>query len=201
MTAMALALGLAGCGATLPTPAEVPLAAPPGLTLPVKGRAMLYVAESDLKRKFGYDLNRISREETDIKDGQLLQSAGRELLSKAFATVTSNQPLPRPHVMVRVTGAANWNRVDGSYKVTCGVNALESDGIPIGSWLNVFKATPIHTFESALPRLYAQCLRQPMEDMMRSPVIAEMARTGFPEPDPVKVDPYLRSQGFIIRGD
>jgi len=200
MIGAALAVMLAGCGATLPKSAEVPLATPPGLALPLKGRALLYVADVDLKRKFAYDLNRISREETDIPDGVLLQGAARDLLSKGFATVTSNEPLPLPHVVVRVGGVAAWNRVEGSYRVTCSVDAYESDGIPIGSFLNLFKSTPLHGFEEALPRLYAQCLRQPMEDMLRSPAIAALAKAGFPEPNPVKTDAYLRSQGFVIRG-
>jgi hypothetical protein len=194
-----MVLALAACGAGVPRPEEITVAAPAGMTLPVQGRAMVMMAESDLSRTFSYSLNRVSAEQTKIPEGQAMDLAARTVLGRAFATVATNSPALRPHVLARTTGKAVWNRADGSYRVSCEVSAFESDGMPIGRYSNAFNATPITGFETALPALYSQCFKGPVEELMRSSTISRLNAAGFPEPDAVKTAGYLRSQGYVVK--
>lgn len=199
MMVAALGIVLSGC-AQPPRPEQVTLAAPPGLTLPTSGRAMVYIAQSDLDRKFSYDLNRVSKEETDIPEGQALASASRAVLGKAFAQVATNDPRIQPDVIARVGGTAVYDRIGGTFKVKCEVDSYRADGDPIGHFFNVYKSAPVLSFGESLPRLYAQCLKPAVEEMMRSPSMLAMVRAGFPRPDPAAADAYLRSQGFTVQG-
>jgi hypothetical protein len=195
--AAALILALGGCTGGLPEPREIPLAAP--TALPAKARVLIHIAQSDLERKFSYQLNSISRQETDIDEGAALQQAAVGLLGRAFAATAVNQVTPRPDVVVRVSGTEVYARVDGTFRVSCGIDAARADGIPLGHFYSAYKSPAAMSLEAALPRVYAQCLKGPVEDLLRSPEFAQLAAAGFPAPDPAVSDGYLRSQGFVVR--
>ncbi|MDA8230675.1 MAG: hypothetical protein M0006_04995 [Magnetospirillum sp.] len=199
IVAVAVGVALSAC-AQIPRPEDVALTSPPGMALPVKGRLMVYISDQDLARKFSYNINPISKEETGISDGQALDRAARGVLGKAFAVVATNDPGIRPDVVARITGKAVWDRDDGSFKVTCELDAHRADGDAIGYFFSVIKSAPVMSFAEALPRVYAQCLKPPTEELMRSPAMAAMVRAGFPPLDPAAVRSYLRSQGFAMTG-
>ena len=195
----AMVLAVSACGATLPQPEDVKVSAPSGMNLPVKGRAMVMLAEADLNRTFSYSLNRIGSEQTQIPEGKAMDRALHGVMGRAFSSVTTNDPALRPHVIARASGKAIWNRIDGTYRVHCEIMAYEGDGIPIGRFANAFSAKPLDTFESALAPLYTQCFKQPVEEMMASPALARMSAAGFPEPNQAASTAYLQAQGFAVR--
>ncbi len=197
MGAAVLTLVVGGCAAGLPDPGEVRLSA--AMALPVRARVLVDVAQSDLDRKFTYDINAISPQDTGLKDGVAMQQAAVGLLGHAFAAVTANQPSPRPDVVARVTGTAVFNQVAGTFHVVCGIDAVRADGIPLGHFYATYKSQPVMSLEASLPRVYAQCLKGPVEDLLRSPEFTRLAAAGFPAPDPAVVDGYLRSQGYMVR--
>ena len=200
MVVMVVAALLAGCGGGPPKPETLTLAAPDGARLPLPARAMVFVAQSDLERTLTYDINQVSQQTTDIRDGEAMEQAARALVSKAFATTATNQPTLRPHVVLRVTGKAVWNYRASEFKVTCEISATDGIGALIGRFPGAYRSEPVLSLESSLAPVYAQCLREPLEHLLRTPEIAEMSRAGFPDPDLAATNAYLRSQGFVIPG-
>lgn len=194
-----LGVMLSGCLPSLPPAEQVKVAAPSGMTLPLPGRVLVFIAQADLDRLFSYDLNRQSAQKTDVREGAALDAAARTVLGKAFAVAETNRADIRPHVVARVTGKAVWNRVDNTFRVVCELDATDADGMPIGHFPNVYKSPSLIGFEANLPLVYAQCLRPAVEQLLASPDVVALARAGFPEPDPVKSAIYLRSQGFVVR--
>ena len=195
-TAM-LALALGGCAANLPDPGQVKLAVP--AALPLRARVLVDIAQSDLDRKLSYQLNQVSRQDTDIKEGLALEQAAVGLLGQVFAATAVNQPSPRPDVIARITGTAVYNRVAGTFRVICGIDANRVDGIPLGHFYNAYTSEPVLSLEGSLPRVYAQCLKGPVEDLLRAPAFTRLAAAGFPPPDPAAATGYLRSQGYVVR--
>lgn len=200
MLAAAFVLGLAGCGASLPKPDEIAPTAPAGLALPLKARVMLFVAQADLERKLAYDVNLVSVEVTDIKEGEALAQAAQALLAKAFATVATNQPSIRPQVVARVTGKAVWDRKESTFRINCEIFATDAGGGLIGRYFDIYRSPSVLSLESSLAPAFGQCLKRPLDEFLRSPGLAELARAGFPEPVPAVGNAYLRSQGFVIPG-
>lgn len=195
--AAALTVALGGCGPSLPDPGAIHLSAP--LALPQRARVMIDIAPPDLDRKFSYKLNTVSRQTTDIGDGAAMAQAASGLLGHAFAATSVNQASPSPEVVARITGTAVFDRVGGTFRVECGLDAARADGIPFGHFYNVYKSPPVLSLEDNLPRVYAQCLKGPVEDMLRSPEFTTFAAAGFPALDPATVAGYLRSQGYAVR--
>ena len=199
MMAATLGLALAGC-ANLPQPESFTPTAPAGAALPLKARALVVIATDDLGRKLSYDGNHQNVDTTDIGDGLALERAARALASKAFATVATNKPAIRPQLLLRVTGKAVWNYRDSSFKVTCEIFATDGVGTPIGHFPGAYRSPPVIDMESSLTPIYGQCLRNPLNELLRAQGLADMIRTGFPEPDVAATNAYLRSQGFVISG-
>lgn len=194
--AAALMLALGGCALGLPDPGEIRLAAP--VALPAGARVMVDIAQGDLDRKFSYRINDSGQQDTDIQEGAALEQAAMGLLGRAFTAAAVNRTTPRPDVVARVTGTAQY-RSDGTFRVVCGLDAARGDGIPLGHYYNAYTSPPVLGLETGLRRVYAQCLKGPVEDMLRSPEFARLAAAGFPAPDPAATDAYLRSQGFVVR--
>jgi len=199
MSAAVLGLALAGC-ASLPQPENATPTAPAGATLPLKARALVVIAPDELGRKLSYDGNHKELDTTDIGDGLALERAARALASKAFATVATNQPSLRPQLVLRVTGKAVWNYRDSSFKVSCEIFATDGIGAPIGHFPGGYRSPPVIDMEASLTPIYGQCLRNPLDELLRAPGLAELLRAGFPDSDVAATNAYLRSQGFVIAG-
>jgi hypothetical protein len=196
MTAMGLAALVAACG-TLPPPQAVPVTPPPGLSLPVPGTALILISDQDMDRLFSYDLNRITREKTDYKEGEAMALAARDVMAHAFAQVAVNDPDFRPNVIARIGGQADWSQGAATFTVSCHLDATDATGIPIGHFYNTYHSPALASMTASLPRVYAQCLRGPVQDLMASAPVEAQARAGFPAANPVAVDAYLRSQGLV----
>jgi len=199
MMVAALVTALCGC-TSVPAPENIAPAAPSGMALPLKARAMVVIAPDDLSRKLSYDANHKDVDTTDIPDGLALERAARALAANAFATVATNQPAIHPHLLLRVTGKAVWNYRDSSFKVSCEIFATDSIGAPIGHFHGGYHSPPMLDLAASLAPIYGQCLRNPLDELLRAPGLAELARAGFPEPNPAVTNAYLRSQGYVISG-
>lgn len=193
---VAAALGLGGCTTSLPEPAQIPLAAP--TALPMKAQVLLHVSQGDLERAFSYKLNSVSRQETDIHDGQIMAQAAHDMLAHAFAGVAVNQPYPLPDLVVTVSGTALFDRTSGSFRVTCALDANRADGMPVAHGYNVYSSPTALGFETSMRRFYGQCLKGPIEELLRSPALARLAAAGLPAADQAAAEGYLRIQGFPI---
>ncbi len=201
MIPVVLCLLLTGClvGADLPQPDQLTVTAPPGASLPLRGRVLLVVTQSDKDRLLSYEINRVSREETKIHEGEAMERAALALFGKAFAHGAANRPDIRPHIIARISGKATWNRMDSTYKIMCAIDANTSEGYPIGSFIKSYQSPSVLNLDSSLSPAYGQCLKLALDDMLQAPGLTQMIQAGFPEPDPEKTAGYLRSQGFVIR--
>ncbi len=190
------ALALGGCS-SLPDPGKVALSAP--MPLPARARVLIDISQSDLDRKFSYDLNTVTRQQTDIKEGAALEQAAAGLLGQAFLATGLNQAAPRPDVVAHISGTEEFDHVADTFHVKCGIDAARADGIPLGHFYGAYKSPPVLSIEASLPRVYALCLKGPVEAMLRSAEWTRFAAAGFPPLDTAAVDGYLRSQGYVIR--
>jgi hypothetical protein len=187
---------LSGCG-TLPAPDSVTLAPPPGLSLPLKARTMIYMSETDLGRNLVVHVNARQTEETKVREGEANARAAKVVLRKAFQTVETNDPAVRPQLVVKLSGKASWAPMDGKLKVTCMLDAYTADGIPIGSFPARFDSPNGVDYATSLEGGYGQCVRNAAGDLLRAPALARFAAAGFPDPDPSAVAAWFRSLGVI----
>jgi hypothetical protein len=193
-----LAVLVAGCVFDgLPPPETAIIAPPPGVTLPLDGRVMIYMSETDLSRNLTIFATRNHTEETPVKDGQALERAAKTLLRKAFRTVETDDVSIRPHIVVKPVGKVTWARLDARMKIGCSLDAYTSDGFPIGNFSARFDSTSETDYRSELDAGYGLCLKKAMDDMLRSPTLLQLARNGFRDPDPNAVGMWMRSLGVI----
>ncbi|MBI3444783.1 MAG: hypothetical protein HY055_05375 [Magnetospirillum sp.] len=194
---MAMASLLAGCSSGLPPAASVEPSPVPGVALPYKARVMIYMGETDLNRNLVIQISRYQTEETKVKDGQALANAARALLSKGFQQAEINDPALRPQIVVRLIGKTSWARLDTRFKIGCGIDAWTSDGVPLGNFTTRWESPVENDYASDLEAAYGQCLKKPLDDLLRSPGLAQQAGTGFKSGSAAAIDTWMRSLGPI----
>ena len=186
---------LAGCALRLPPPESLDLAPVPGVALPFKARVMVFAGENDLDRNLVIQSSRYQTEETKVKDGRAVVSAATILLSKGFQQVAVNDPAIRPHLILKVTGKAQWARLDGKMKVGCTIDAWPADGISLGHFGNRYDSPGATDYTAELEAGYGQCFKLAVDGLLASPNLARVAGSGFRDPPPAAVDAYVRTLG------
>lgn len=196
IAAMVAALTLAGClGRDLNSENTV-VSAPPGLTLPIPARAMIYISPRDLDRPLVIEATRYRNEETSTKDGRTLERAARAILGQAFTQVETNNPAIRPQLVLKVIGAPRFSRLDNVLKVGCSVDALLSDGTVLGSFVGRFNSQDGVDYKDALEPAYKLCLKSATDQMLAAPALQRAAKSGFAEPHPAAYRSYMESLGL-----
>jgi hypothetical protein len=180
----------------LPPPETVQLAPVPGVALPYKARAMIFAGENDLNRNLSIQLTRYQTEETKIKEGQSLAKAARAVLAKGFEQVEVNNAAIRPQLVIKLGGKAAWARLDATLKVSCTLDVWTSDGVPVGYFGARYDAER-SDYTTELEAAFGQCLKKPVDELMRSPNLARLAGTGFREPPAKAVEDWMRGLGTL----
>ncbi|HLO77687.1 MAG TPA: hypothetical protein VK196_14615 [Magnetospirillum sp.] len=196
MVAGLAALTVAGCINPDLNRENAALSAPPGLALPMKARAMLYMSQRDLERPLIIQATRFRNEETSVKDGRALERAARAVLAQAFATVETNNAAMRPQLVVKVMGSPKYSRLDAVMKIGCGIDVYQSDGALLGSYVARFDSKDGVDFKDALEPAYKLCLKSAADQMLAEPAMARYAKTGFPEPSAAAYKSYMETLGF-----
>lgn len=191
------ALLVAGCASELPPVASVDPAPVPGVALPYNARVMIYMGESDLKRKLAIQITRYQAEETKIPDGRILAETAQALLAKGFRQVDINNPSMRPHLVVRITGRPTWAKLDTTYKIGCGFDVWTADGGSLGNFVARWESPTKTDYQDNLGPGYAQCLKKPLDELLSSPNLARLAGQGFRDPNPKAAEDWIRSLGPI----
>ncbi len=197
MAAMMAVAMLAGC-ASPPAPDQVRLTAPPGLALPLPGRVLVQMSEPTLAARL-VDNDPLSSGD-GAPEGAALERAAVGVLGRAFRGVAVNRPDIDPQVVTRITGSAKIRHPSGRVQVTCVVDAVKANGDTIGYFFNHYRSAPVMGLDAALPGIFGQCLKKPVEQLLASKQIRDLAAAGFPAPDRGAADAYLRSQGYVIAG-
>jgi hypothetical protein len=192
IAALGVVLALSACGSSLPPAADLTLEPVPGVALPFRARAMIFVAQGDLERPLVIGLTRYQTEQTAIHDGAALAEAGRVLLAKGIGQVAVNDPSIRPQIVVRLSGKAAWSRTDNMLRLGCTFDAFTADGIPLGSFVNRFESKE-PDYAGALEPGYARCLKRPTELFLASPGLARLAGAGFRDPPAAAVEEWMRN--------
>lgn len=194
--AAAAMLTMAGCvGADLGS-RNTTLSAPSGHALPIKARTMLYMSQRDLERPLIIEATRFRNEETSTKDGQILERAARDIVSQAFSPVATNDVAIRPQLVVKVQGTPRFSRLDSVLKVGCSLDLYLADGAALGSFVARFDSKDTVDYKDALEPAYRLCLKSAADQMLASPAVARIAKSGFPEPNPAGYKSFLESLGL-----
>jgi hypothetical protein len=195
---MALVMaGLSGCLLPqLPPPETVQLEPVPGVALPFKARTMIFVGENDLNRNLSIMITRFQSEETKVKEGAALAKAARTVLAKGFEQVEVNNAAIRPQLVVKLGGKATWARQDATLKVSCTLDVWTSDGVPVGYFGSRFNAER-SDYTTELEAAFGQCLKKPVDELLRSPNLARLAGAGFRDPPAKAVEDWMRGLGTL----
>jgi hypothetical protein len=195
---MAATAALAGCAS--PGTGRTALTPPPGLGLPLDGRVLVQMSQPDLDRKLVMDADSRDPVTTDIVEGRALDRAAEVVLGRAFRTVATNRPTLDAPIVARITGKARYVSSQAKLSVTCVVDAVKADGTTIGYFFNTYRSALIFGMSDALPGAFEACLNRPVQQLIDAPAVRALAAAGFPAPDRVAADAYLRSQGFVVAG-
>ena len=192
-----VAASLSGCLLPqLPPPETIQLAPVPGVALPYKARAMIFMGDNDLSRNMTIQLTRFQTEETKVKEGVALAKAARAVLGKGFEQVDINNAAIRPQLVVKLSGKAAWARLDATMKVSCAMDVWTSDGVPVGLFGSRFDAER-SDYTTELEAAFGQCLKKPVEELLKSPNLARLAGSGFREPPAKAVEDWMRGLGTL----
>ena len=192
-----MAASLSGCLLPqLPPPETIQLAPVPGVALPYKARAMIFMGDNDLSRNMTIQLTRFQTEETKVKEGVALAKAARAVLGKGFEQVDINNAAIRPQLVVKLSGKAAWARLDATMKVSCAMDVWTSDGVPVGLFGSRFDAER-SDYTTELEAAFGQCLKKPVEELLKSPNLARLAGSGFREPPAKAVEDWMRGLGTL----
>lgn len=198
LAGMALVMaGLSGCLLPqLPPPETVQLEPVPGVALPFKARTMIFVGENDLNRNLTIQITRFQTEETKVKEGAALARAARTVLAKGFEQVEVNNAAIRPQLVIKLGGKASWTRQDATMKVSCTLDVWTSDGVPVGYFGSRFDGERTD-YAAEIEAAFGQCLKKPVNELLRSPNLARLAGTGFREPPAKAVEDWMRGLGTL----
>ncbi|NFV81447.1 hypothetical protein [Magnetospirillum aberrantis] len=198
MVAVMAALALGGCLGPDLNRENMTLSAPSGVTLPIKGGAMVYMAQRDLDRPLVIEATRFRNEETTTKDGRTLERAAHAILGQAFTRVETNNPAMQPQLVLKVVGVPKFSRLDNVMKIGCSIDTYLPDGAFLGSFLGRFDSKDGVDYKDALEPAYKLCLKSAADQMLASPALQRAAKSGFATPHPAAYRSFMESLGFRL---
>lgn len=186
---------LSGCSQFQLDRQSTAVTAPPGISLPLPARTMLYMAQRDLDRPLTIEATLYRMEETSTRDGRLLEKAAKAVLSQVFTQVEINQPAIRPQVVVKVQGTPKFSRRDNVMKVGCGLDVFQADGTMLGSFVARFETKGPVDYTDALEPAYKLCLKSAADQMLASSALVNTIKAGK-EPHPAGYKSFIESLGL-----